>query len=223
MKTCCGSDSVVGKTVESFPWRLRVDGPLSGEENMRHDHDLLEAQRDQAALPTLRFFRWKQPTLSYGRLQNHEQAAERAKLYQAREIVRRPTGGGMVRHDGDLSLSLAWRRGHPFLPKCLKNIYRAIHQTVQAALQERGVETALFVSAARSTPAEGICFVEPAEDDLMVAHRKVMGGALRVTGWGCLYQGNILVDVLNVTCDGLMKDLSERFARERFFCPPEKI
>lgn len=175
------------------PWRLRIDGTLSGEENMRADEELLEEQKRPGAVPVLRFFRWKRPTLSYGRLQDPKQAEQKAKLFQVEEVVRRPTGGGVVRHDKDLSLSLVWRRDHPGFPKCLKDIYRGIHETVQAALRKKGMETSLYVPVGR-TPGEGICFAEPVEDDLMWEGRKILGGALRVTGWGRLYQGNLLTD-----------------------------
>src|SRR5688500_5439117 len=110
-------------------WRLRVDQPLSGHDNMRIDADLLEAQKEPGALPVLRLFRWAHPTLSYGRLQNGHEACNMAQMLGASEAVRRPTGGGMVRHDKDLSLSLAWRRDHPSFPRCLKDVYRAVHET----------------------------------------------------------------------------------------------
>lgn len=202
-----------------MPWRLRLDPARSGADNMRLDEELLEGQKNPGAMPVLRIFRWKHPTLSYGRLQDPAWAAERAKVLGAKEIVRRPTGGGTVLHDRDVSLSLVWRRDHAGFPKCLKNIYRAVHEAAQAALKQAGVETTLYVPASKRSGGQGFCFVEPAEDDVMRGDRKVVGGALKVTGWARLYQGNVTVaDGLDM--DFLAKLLPRTFEQIFFGCSP---
>jgi lipoate-protein ligase A len=56
--------------------------------------------------PTLRFFQWDKPTVSYGHLMSLENG------------VKRPTGGGIVYHETtDLSFSLVWPRGQNLLPE----------------------------------------------------------------------------------------------------------
>lgn len=202
-------------------WRLRVDGPLSGAENMRVDEELLALQRTPGALPVLRFFLWWEPTVSYGRLQSPEKVLDRARpLGDTDKFVRRPTGGGLVRHDKDLSLSLAWRRDHSGFPRCLKDIYRALHETVRTALRELGVETALHIPKGRNGGGRGVCFAEPVEDDLLLGGRKVLGGALRVTGWGRLYQGTILPETARVAPDILTARLAIAFGKIFFKTPP---
>ncbi len=202
-----------------IPWRLRLDPALSGADNMRVDEELLEEQKNPTALPVLRIFRWKHPTLSYGRLQDPRWAGERAKALGAQEIVRRPTGGGTVLHDRDVSLSLVWRRDHAGFPKCLKNIYRAVHEAVQTALQEAGVETTLYAPASKTSRGQGFCFVEPAEDDVMRGDRKVAGGALQVTGWARLYQGNV-TGTEDLDMEFLAKVLPRVFEQTFFGCSP---
>lgn len=101
-------------------WKLTREGPLSGELNMERDRDALEAQRDVNAVPAVRLYHWTQPTVSYGRLQSRESAEVFALARGGKALVQRPTGGGMVFHDTDLSLSVAWRRDHPTLPSCIK-------------------------------------------------------------------------------------------------------
>jgi lipoate-protein ligase A len=185
---------------------------------MRIDGRLLEDQKDPTAVPVLRFFRWRGPTLSFGRLQNSE--ALRALGFEAEEAVRRPTGGGAVLHGQDLSLSLVWRRDHPHFPKCLKNIYRGLHETVQQALQRRGMATILHQSPEDGKSSVGICFSEPVENDLTRNGQKILGGALRVTGWGRLYQGNILVEQLGLAWEALAEALAEEFEKTFFYSKP---
>ena len=163
-----------------FPWRLRVDDPASGADNMAADEALLKAQKDPSSLPVLRLFRWKHRVLSYGRLGDAHEAANQAMNLGAREAVRRPTGGGVVLHDGSLSFSLAWRKDHPSFPRSIKDVYRAIHETVRSALFSMGVATELHAGV--SAPG-GFCAEAPATDDLMVQGKKIVGGAMRVTGW----------------------------------------
>jgi lipoyl(octanoyl) transferase len=191
-------------------WRLRVDGALSGADNMAADEALLEEQKDPRADPALRFFLWARPAVSFGRLQRVDERASAGA-----DVVRRPTGGGMVRHDADLSFSLVWRRDHPGFPKCLKDVYRSIHGAARAALAELGVETA-FYAGETVAGAAGVCFEEPAADDLMWKGKKILGGALRVTSWGRLYQGNLLAKALGREAADLIKPLSEAFQKDFF-------
>ncbi len=172
----------------SYPWRLRVDGPASGAENMEADEALLEAQKDPASVPVLRLFRWKHPVLSYGRLCDAHQAANQAMILSAREAVRRPTGGGAVFHDLCLSYSLAWNKDHASFPRSVKEVYRAIHETVREALSSIGVVASFHPGP---SVAGGFCADAPATDDLMFQGKKIVGGAMRVTRWGRLYQGNV--------------------------------
>lgn len=206
---------------EPVSWRWRDDGPAGGLHNMEVDEALLEAQRDPAALPTLRVFLWSAKTLSFGRLQDRHQAANDTMILGAQAMVRRPTGGGTVLHGHDLSFSLTWRRDHPAFPSCLKNIYRGIHETVRRGLSEAGVEASLHKASARSAAGK-MCFEgAPAEDDLMLNGGKILGGALRVTGWGRLYQGNLLRQELGLGEAVTKAVLREAFEKEFFRRPPE--
>lgn len=202
------------------PWRWRDDGPTNAHLNMETDEALLEAQKDPAALPTLRVFRWSVRTLSFGRLQDRHQAANDTMILGARAMVRRPTGGGTVIHGKDLSFSLSWRRDHPAFPSCLKNIYRGIHETVRRGLETLEVVTTLHKPAGKALPGK-MCYDAPSEDDLMWNGKKVLGGALRVTGWGRLYQGNLLWTEMNVGDAAVAAVIRSSFENNFFKFPPE--
>lgn len=172
------------------PWRCAVDGARAGEENMRRDADALEAMRAEGELPRLRVFRWAEPTVSHGRLQDPAGAAALARSLGVRSVVRRPTGGGTVHHTSDVSFSLAWRRDHPAFPPCVRHVYAAIHAVLLRALRETGLAATLQPAGAPAA-APGLCYEAPVADDVMWEGVKIVGGALRVTPWGCLYQGNL--------------------------------
>lgn len=157
---------------------------------MLRDSQLLDTLRLASARPVLRFFRWWEPTVSYGRLQSEEAARSYAVSQGVRSVVRRPTGGGMVLHRDDLSWSFLWRKGDPQFPCCLKDIYRAMHQAAALAFTKAG-HPATFAPPASGQGRPGLCFQEPVENDLLFGGKKVCGGAIQVTAWGRLYQGNI--------------------------------
>jgi lipoate-protein ligase A len=89
-------------------WRLipPVLGP--GRLQMAIDYWLLEQHRQGEQCPTLRFYTWQQPTISLGYHQRRWPTAWEHLTWagQAVELVRRPTGGRAVLHQGDLTYSL---------------------------------------------------------------------------------------------------------------------
>jgi lipoate-protein ligase A len=211
--------SCADRPTDATPWILRVDGPASGVDNMSADEALLEGQKDPSALPVLRFFTWKVPTLTFGRLQDHHDAANRTMILGARAMARRPTGGGSVVHDKDLSFSLAWRRDHPSIPACVKNVYRGVHDVVRGALAGLGVET-VFHQGPAAPGGQGLCFSEPVQDDLLWRGKKVLGGAMKVAGWGRLYQGNLLWKEMGLEEGPALRAVKAAFEREFFKTPP---
>lgn len=173
------------------PWKVLVKGPLSGEENMGEDVKMFELQRESNSVPVVRLYRWVVPTVTYGRLQPRGAAEAFAAISGAKAVVQRPTGGGMVFHDSDLSFSVVWRRGHPTLPPCIKNVYRLFHEAIAKELRSVGISVSLHQTEGSKRTPPGSCYQEFSRDDILWENKKIVGGALRVTSWGRLYQGNI--------------------------------
>ena len=174
------------------PWRLVKTPPLSGADNMRYDVHLLEGVEQGHEPPTLRFFRFNEPTVSFGRLQKHKDID--SLVPHGWSLVQRPTGGGIVFHDNDYCLSLCWPAGSSLMPKRPQDQYRWIHSVIQEALKE---EASLRMAACCDAPqaAEPFstrsCFTNPVGYDLLRDEKKIVGGALRCTRRGTLYQGSI--------------------------------
>src|SRR5205807_193208 len=152
-------------------WRIVDTPPLSGDDNMRWDVELLNGVERGILPPTLRFFRLKEPTVSYGRLQK---LADIAPLVPAGwTSVQRPTGGGIVFHENDLCLSLSWRRETTLLPSKPKEVYRWIHTVIREALGAPRRMVSCADTCAEKTPfATRECFTRPVGYDLLDGSQK---------------------------------------------------
>ena len=166
--------------------------------NMAIDEALLEI----ATEPSIRFYRWDQPALSFGYFGRFADVANHAS---ERDIVRRWTGGGIVFHGDDLTYSIVIPANDSVFAESSMSIYEGIHRAVSNALLSNG-ENAQLV-ADKSPSISESCFASPVRADVLVNGRKVAGAAQRRTRRGLLQQGSIQqVD--------LAEDFVQRFACE---------
>jgi len=155
--------------------------PHPGPWNMALDEALLS----QASYPTLRAYRWHEPTVSLG--YSH---AISAQAEDTRPRVRRSTGGGLVEHGEDSTFTLALpQRRTAAAPKAL-DLYRWLHRAVAEVLELHTGSAHWLANSAESTASQH-CFEAPVESDVLTAAGKAAGGALRRTQAGWLYQGSI--------------------------------
>jgi lipoyl(octanoyl) transferase len=147
--------------------------------NMATDEVLLRtaAQRNR---PLLRVYSWLKPAISIGYFQKFPQSD--------REVVRRPTGGGLVYHGEDTTFTVVAPPGHPLHRMRTADAYCAIHEAVArvtgAELQQTGKAQGQYE-----------CFQKPVAGDVMVEGRKLAGGAQRRNRGGMLHQGSIAARV----------------------------
>src|SRR6266702_6024324 len=97
--------------------------------NMATDEALL----GYATVPSIRFYRWQSPALSFGYFGRF---AEVASYAHERNLVRRWTGGGIVFHGVDLTYSIVIPVSLGFFAESAKRIYAAIHSALCHALKE---------------------------------------------------------------------------------------
>ena len=87
-------------------WYLIEDPPLPGTVNMERDRELFALYKQDKTSPILRFYFWETPTLSIGRFQTTDTVLlERAESLHI-PLIKRPTGGQAVLHQGDLCFSV---------------------------------------------------------------------------------------------------------------------
>ena len=215
---CVRSSSIIHHS--SFV--LLLDPPASGPWNMAVDEALLEAAAADGQC-TLRFYRWAEPTLSLGYFQT---CADRRRHPASADcsVVRRPSGGGAILHDIELTYSLAVPERHPLAVGRLQT-YRVVHQSLVEALRQWGIEAGLF---ARSTAAltltlsqrergpsterqPFLCFQRRSPGDVLVGGVKIAGSAQRRCRGAVLQHGSLLLARSHAApeLDGL-KELSDR-------------
>jgi lipoate-protein ligase A len=165
--------------------------PQSAALNMAVDEALLA----DAAAPVLRFYRWRQPSISFGYFGLY---AEVAGQSDEREIVRRWTGGGIVPHGDDITYSVIIPASHPLFARSSPEIYAALHDAIRRSLDANGVQATLANSAAPKVSES--CFANAVRADVMSGGQKIAGAAHRRSRDGLLHQGSIQ-----------QRDLPERF------------
>ncbi len=164
-------------------------------EQMALDEELVHARPDEV---TLRFYSWTPgPAVTFGYAQFISEVRRGLQVQDfAGEICRRPTGGGMVYHLGDLTFSLVFpSRQRP------SEIYKNLHGAIHAALMQGGLNAYIFdqkLPAAAYAPSRqhqaSACFTNPVENDLLQSDgHKMLGGAIRRFGNTVLYQGSLQV------------------------------
>jgi lipoate-protein ligase A len=178
--------------------------PRSAAMNMAIDQALLES----AAAPSIRFYRWESPALSFGYFGRFADIADKAS---ERDLVRRWTGGGIVFHGEDLTYSVVIPAGDPVFGKSSMSIYENVHRALGKALLEAGQRATVAEvddpgSRMNAAGYNGLCFANPVRADVTIDGRKVAGAAQRRTRAGLLQQGSVqYVDLAN--------GLAERFAQ----------
>jgi lipoate-protein ligase A len=179
--------------------------PRSAALNMALDEALLET----AASPTLRFYRWRGPALSFGYFGSYADVADQPSQ---REIVRRWTGGGVVPHGDDLTYSVIIPASHRFFARASLAIYSDLHHAVRGALKLNGIEATLANSVSPKISED--CFANAVRADVISEGRKIAGAAHRRSRAGLLHQGSIQNAKLpHRFIDDFTRTLCDRFER----------
>ena len=173
-----GSDS-------KFVWHLLDSGAGRPSENMALDEILLETS-PELGQAVLRFYAWSEPAATFGYFQR---LADVENMTSLRPLIRRPTGGGLVLHMADWTYSLVFPPLHPWYRLKAVESYRQLHQWIQAAFGEIGIQTELSPSA--FVGGHGQCFVGAERFDLLCGGKKIAGAAQRRSRHGLLIQGSV--------------------------------
>ena len=210
------------------------DAARSAAMNMAIDEALLE----MATNPSIRFYRWHSPALSFGYFGKFADVVDYAAR---RDLVRRWTGGGIVLHGDDLTYSVIVPRDDPVFAGSSMSIYENVHHALCEALSVIGKHADLLAVAAvcdrriiqdRSIHSWEItgreinatvtdrrysdCFATPVRADVLVDGRKVAGAAQRRTRAGLLHQGSIQqVDLVEDFARHFAKELSENCSERK--------
>ncbi len=153
---------------------------------MAADEILLE-EAGRSGHAILRFYQWDRPSVSIGYLQDHAAAPA------GYAVVRRPTGGGVVFHDHDLTYTAAIPAGHWLTAVDRTASYGQVNGAVMAGLAAAGITAELTDAeiAASTDRRHMVCFTNPTRYDIVAGGRKIAGAAQRRLRTGIIHQGSI--------------------------------
>ncbi len=185
MGTCKGEDL---KVIE--------DKELTGKENMEKDFYLFKSLIEGRGEPTLRFYKWKELTLSIGLHQKEEE------FDLGIPVVKRPTGGRALLHGFDLSFSIvdyAERWGNrPIL------VYMNIAEVIKNVFLKLGVK----VSISRSKGVRNLnkfCMFAPSFGEITFNNKKLVAYATRTEKGVLLAHGSMFLYINSDKISELLK------------------
>jgi lipoate-protein ligase A len=141
----------------------------------------------------LRFYNWKAPGITFGYSQRRKAVAQAVAAAGSAitDVTRRPTGGGIVFHESDLTFSFIFPSpGAYFEPG---KTYDRLHRAINAEYARLGISFDLLNEKTKDYAVNDpvmSCFAKPVNMDILYNGKKVLGGALRKFGEHMLYQAS---------------------------------
>jgi len=169
-------------------WRFIDSGWATGARQMAVDDALLTLCGRGHSPPTLRLFSFRPPCLSLGRFQPAPPETHREA---GLEIVRRPTGGRAVLHEGDICYSVIAPTDHPLLAGSIHQSYGKIARALAEGLAILGLPPLREATAPGRLPAGDWCFEAMAPHELAIDGAKLVGSAQLRRDGILLQQGSI--------------------------------
>jgi lipoate-protein ligase A len=170
------------------------DGACDGPTNMARDEQLLYSEALRPA--ALRLYGWSPPTISLGYFQRYDEVAALPEDVRGLAVVRRPTGGGAILHDREVTYCLVIDDSLAAARTAPAELYRLVHECWRAALREEWPAVELAPeSYPLPTPRTGpfFCFAKPGRTDLIIRGRKLLGSAQRRVSGRVLQHGSLLL------------------------------
>jgi lipoate-protein ligase A len=170
------------------------DPPLDGPTNMARDEHLLYCDGLRPA--AIRIYAWTPPTISLGCFQRYDRLQELPDELRRLAVVRRPTGGGAILHDREVTYCLVVDESIPIARQAPAALYRLVHGVWREALSEDGAVTELAPEhlpfpSPRSGPF--FCFQKPGRTDVILGEHKLLGSAQRRVRGHVLQHGSLLL------------------------------
>ena len=160
-----------------------------GATNMARDETLLDLVGSDPSMTVFRTYGWTQPTLSLGYFQSYADALKDPRWRDV-PIVRRPTGGGAIWHDRELTYALALPGNHP-LASNPNILYETVHAQLASCL-DIPVDP-LDLSRPSDPIRPFLCFNDRSVHDVLIRGHKIIGSAQRRRRGVVLQHGSILM------------------------------
>src|SRR5437867_573765 len=180
-------------------WRLLVTEATDGATNMAVDEALWRGRQSGTSPPTLRFFAWAPPTVSlgYGQPLGRDVDVDACRALGV-GLVRRPTGGSAIYHDGperELTYSVTAVAADLGIGPDLLETYQWIGRALLRGLRALGAPAELVPERPPDGPAPAFCFARTGVFEIEAGGRKLVGSAQRRQGDSFLQHGAVLLGV----------------------------
>ena len=180
-------------------WRCIDHPPADAYWNMAVDEALLLSAIDNSSPPTIRFFQWEKPSITFGYMLTVDEELD-VGLCRRLDVpfVRRITGGGVVFHGCDITFSIVFPKSLASEASSALSSYKLFNEIFSRALGGLGLELSLLSveGGAKVPPADSrnICFAEPTVYDVLYGGKKLIGNAQRRKKDWVLNHGSMMFD-----------------------------
>ncbi len=161
---------------------------------MAVDEAILEAVIAGQSQPTLRLYAWDPPCLSLGYSQPVQDVDKEALTQRGWHLVRRPTGGRAILHTDELTYSIMAPQTDPHVSGSILESYRRLSMALVAGLNRMGLTASAdkeYDLPAGSQANGAVCFEVPANYEITVAGKKLIGSAQARRYQGVLQHGSL--------------------------------
>lgn len=174
-------------------WLFLKTPPAEGPYNMALD-EALQRRAARSGEAVFRVYGWSAKTLSLGRNQRargcYDQETARAMGVR---FVRRPTGGRALLHHHEVTYSATMPLGDRHAAKGARDAYHFINDVLLGGLARLGLAAHKATDTTSMPPGLRPCFDAPAEHEIVLNGRKLIGSAQWRRDGALLQHGSILV------------------------------
>ena len=175
-------------------WRYINSGYKSASENMKMDIAILDNSIETLSVPVLRIYQWNPPAVSLGRYQDTSgidlDYCNKNKI----DIVKRPTGGRAVFHQGDITYCFVVNQELIEEGHSVNKSYYEISSALITGLKKLGLDGLDISSSGRAYTKYNACMAVTTGADVIYNGKKVAGSAqLRKNNY-ILQHGSVLIE-----------------------------
>ena len=176
-------------------FRFIDSGSNTASRNMAIDEAIFSCHGKGGFEYTLRLYTWTTPAVSIGYFQDLEQEINLESCKKLGiDYVRRPTGGGAILHDMELTYSFTANTGG-IIPIDICESYKVICGAIIIGLKSLGISAGNRKREVKLRERESpVCFVESSNYDIVVKGKKIVGSAQRRVKDRLIQHGSILID-----------------------------
>jgi lipoyl(octanoyl) transferase len=187
--------------------------------NMARDLHLLDHFVEARSL-RFRSYGWLGEAFTFGYAQKHSWILTQIPSLEAPpQLIRRPTGGGLVDHRHDWTYALVLPAGHPAHHGPAEGVYAKVHAVLAEAVSAHGIPATLASARPANIPSglQGQCFASPEPCDAILTGttRKIAGAAMKRNRHGLLLQGSMDKSLVPAIRDweAFTREVCQGFAR----------